>query len=73
MPEWSQADMAKIVAAVVAVLKPKAKARAKVARDTRTMAERRDAAVGGVCEAHGKRFATAAGCAYHFEHTEHAE
>lgn len=52
---------------------PRARSRAKVAKDTRTMSERRAAAVGGECEPHGKRFATAAGAAWHFGNVPHEE
>lgn len=54
---------------------PRARSRTKVAKDTRTMAERRTAAVGGRCDAHDQNFATAAGYTYHMSRTdiEHAQ
>lgn len=49
----------------------KGKSRGKVAKDARPMSERRAAAVGGECEIHGKRFATAAGARWHAENIAH--
>lgn len=50
---------------------PRARSRTKVARDKRTMAERREQAVGGRCDVHDKNFASAAGYGWHMENIAH--
>lgn len=45
--------------------RPRGKSRTKRAKDTRTMAERREQGAGGVCPKHDRRFATASGFEYH--------
>jgi hypothetical protein len=71
----TKADLAAIAdlmdARIAASVKsPRAKQATKAVKDTRTIAERREAAAGGECAEHDLKFATKGGRDYHFARTD---
>ena len=72
----TKADLAAIAAMIAEATKAPARSSTKATKAKAKpipMADRRSAALGGVCEEHDLRFATASGRAWHFANRKHAK